>query len=181
MIKLIDLLRENSQSKYEFGCVMLYFDFPHLFKLQDNINPDDIYEEEGDRTYGLEDEPHCTLLYGLHERVTVEDVEYCTVDSFKFNSQPYTAHNVSCFKNEKYDVLKFDVKGDILHEVNHMLTQELPYTTDFPKYHPHLTIAYLKPGLGEKYIKMFKELKYELKPEYIIFSHGDKKDKIKIN
>jgi hypothetical protein len=32
MIKLIDLLKENSSSTYDYGCVMLFFDFPELSK-----------------------------------------------------------------------------------------------------------------------------------------------------
>ena len=175
----MDLLKENTQSKYEFGCVMLYFNFPELLKLQESIDPSDLYTEEGDIKYGLEDEPHCTLLYGLHEEVTLQQVKD-QIGLVAFGPKPLTAHNVSCFKNEKYDVLKFDVQGDILHGLNSDL-KELPYTSNFPDYHPHSTIAYLKPGLGDKYIEMFKGQKHEVEPEYIIFSHNGEKDRININ
>lgn len=176
MIKLIDLLKENTQSKYEFGCVMLYFNFPELIELQNKIDPSDLYTEEGDIKYGLEDEPHCTLLYGLHEEVTLDKVK----DKLNlYYWGPLEIYNVSYFKNDKYDVLKFDVNGEILHDVNEEL-RELPYTSDFPEYHPHLTVAYLQPGMGDKYIELFKNIKYNLEPEYIIFSHSNLKDKIKI-
>jgi hypothetical protein len=66
-IKLIDLLKEGSNQTYDYGCVMLYFDFPLMDKIHNVIDPKDIYYEEGDRSFGLEDEPHTTLLYGLHE------------------------------------------------------------------------------------------------------------------
>lgn len=65
----------KKEKKYEYGCVMLYFDFPSMFKIQDIINPKDIYEEEDDNTYGLEKHPHTTLLYGLHEGVTVKQIK----------------------------------------------------------------------------------------------------------
>ena len=179
MIKLIDLLKENTESKYKYGCVMLYFKFPELFELQKSIDPGDVYTEEGDIKYGFEDEPHCTLLYGLHKEVTLNKVRE-VIDSYTFSPKPLKAFNISCFKNEKYDVLKFEVEGEILYNINNELKQ-FPYTSDFPDYHPHLTIAYLKPGCAEEYIKYFKNVEYDLNPEYCIYSHEEVKDKIKIN
>jgi hypothetical protein len=172
------LLQEGSDQIYEFGCAMVYFNFPEMNKIHDVIDPEDIYYEEGDRTFGLEDEPHCTLLYGLHPEVTTEDVEKVT-DKYTF----YTCklHNVSLFKNEQYDVLKFDVVGDNLHEINKELTQ-YPHTTNFPDYHPHTTIGYLKPGQGQKYVDMLKGQEFQLTPQLVIYSkpNGDQ-DKININ
>jgi 2'-5' RNA ligase len=50
---------------------------------------------------------------------------------------------VSKFPSEKYDVLKFDINGDVLHRMNESL-RKLPYTSNHPKYVPHCTIAYVK-------------------------------------
>ena len=177
MIKLIDLLKENSDSTYKYGCVMLYFNFPEINKIHDTINPDHIYEEEGDKTFGLEDEPHTTLLYGLHPEVSLEEVKK-VLDSYVYH--PCTIKNASLFENKKYDVLKFDVEGKNLHETNNGLKQ-YPFTSDFPDYHPHLTIGYIKSGLGKKYTKMLGGFEYELAPQYAVFSHPDgTKDKIDI-
>lgn len=171
------LLMENSTSTYSYGCVMLYFNFPELNKIHNQIDSEDIYTEEEDKTYGLEDEPHCTLLYGLHPEVTLEEIKQ-SIDNIVFSD--CKVYNISCFNNEKYDVLKFDVGyptkgGAFLSKANNNLKQ-LPYTSDYPDYHPHLTIGYLKPGTGGKYIEKFKGLEYILKPEYIIYSqpNGDK-------
>jgi 2'-5' RNA ligase len=181
MIKLKNLIKENSTSTYDYGCVMIYFNFPEILKIHDAINPSHLYTEEGDTTYGLEDEPHTTLLYGLHNTVSVEDVEN-VVDKHTF----YTCkiHNPSLFQNEKYDVLKFDVEGDGLHDVNRDLKQ-FPFTSDYPKYHPHLTVAYLQPGMGKKYVDMLNKVKateFWLAPEYVIYSQPDgTKTRININ
>jgi hypothetical protein len=76
--------------------------------------------------------------------------------------------------------LKFDIKGDNLHETNADL-QQYPFTSNFPDYHPHMTIAYLKPGTGKRYVKMLKGIEYDLLPQYAIYSKPDgEKDKIKI-
>lgn len=173
MIKLADLLKEEKQ-KFEFGCAMLYFDFPEISKIQDAIDPKDVYTEEGDRSFGLENEPHTTLLFGLHEEVSEEDVQ-AVLDNFVFHT--CKLHNVSTFNNPQYDVLKFDVIGDSLHEVNEELKQ-YPYTSNFPDYHPHATIAYLKPGTGKKYIEMLKGQEFELTPTHAVYSkpNGDKID-----
>jgi len=177
MIKLLDLLFENSTSSYKYGCVMLYFDFPQINKIHNIINKDDIYEEDKDKTFGLEDEPHTTLLYGLHKEVSNDDVEK-TLN--KYTYFPCTIKNASLFENEKYDVLKFDVEGKNLTETNESL-KKFPFTSDYPKYHPHLTIGYIKPGLGKKYTKILQGLEYKLIPKYAIYSHPDgTKTKIKI-
>lgn len=176
MIKLLDLLKEEKQT-YDYGCAMLYFDFPEMNKIHDAINPDDVYTQEGDRSFGYENEPHCTLLYGLHGDVTTENVEKVLG---KYTYYTCKAHNASLFENPDYDVLKFDIKGDNLHETNKDL-QQYPFTSNFPDYHPHMTIAYLKPGTGKRYAKMLNEFEYDLVPQYAVYSkpNGDK-DKISI-
>ena len=169
------LMNENSASTYDFGCVMLYFDFPELAELQHQILVDDIYFESGDKTFGLEDEPHCTLLYGLHKTVSVEDVRR-VIEGFTYSS--CDVHTPSLFKSEKYDVLKFEVDGENIYETNKALI-EYPYTNSYSTYNPHLTVAYLQPGRGEKYVEMFnrkKKNKFWLHPQYVVYStpNGDK-------
>jgi hypothetical protein len=176
MIKLLDLLNEEKQT-YDYGCAMLYFNFPEMNKIHDTINPKDVYEEEDDSSFGLEDEPHCTLLYGLHDGVTTEDIKK-VLD--KYNYPEVTAYNASLFENEKYDVLKFDIKGPNLHETNNDLKQ-YPYSSDYPDYHPHMTVAYLKPGTGKRYVKMLNKFEFELQPQYAMYSKPDgDRDKISI-
>jgi 2'-5' RNA ligase len=178
MKKLIDVLTEATGQTFEYGCVMLFFTFPEINKIHDAINPKDIYTEEGDRSFGLEDEPHTTLLFGLHEGVTTEDVKN-VLDKFTYSTCKIS--NASLFENNDYDVLKFDVTGKNLHKTNEELKQ-FPYTNSFPDYHPHLTIGYLKVGTGKRYVKMLQGIEYSLIPEYAVYSKPDgEKVKIKIN
>lgn len=177
MKKLIDVLKEATSHKFEYGCVMLYFTFPEMNKIHEMIDPEDIYYEEGDGSFGLEDEPHTTLLFGLHEGVTSEDVSR-VLDNFKFGA--CRVSDASLFQNPQYDVLKFDVSGTNLHNTNREL-KKFPHTNSFPDYHPHLTIGYLKSGRGKKYVKKLNGLKFQLTPEYVIYSmpNGDQ-DKLEI-
>ena len=177
-IKLFEeFFTEKSGDSYSSGCVMLYFDFPMMNKIHDGIDSKDLYEEEDDRTFGLEDEPHCTLLYGLEEQVTVDQVKEI-LDQHTFDT--CRVHNASLFEND-YDVLKFDVEGDSLHACNESL-RELPYNNQYPDYHPHMTIAYLKKGTGKKYCDRMKGHEYELVPTHAVFSQPDgTKTKMRVN
>lgn len=181
MISLVDLILEmNAKPKYEYGCAMLYFQFPELGKIQDIIDPKDLYQAPKDdpRSYGFEKEPHCTLLYGLHKEVTLAQVEN-TLEGITFST--CKLYNTSMFDNPKYDVFKFDVKGQGINEANKAL-EKLPFSSDFDTYIPHATIAYLNKGTAQKYIKDLKGVEYDLTPTHAIYSvPSGEQHKIKIN
>lgn len=173
------LLRENR--KHEYGCVMLYFDFPEMEKIHSLIDSKDLYEDPDDDSFSLEKEPHCTLLFGLHEGITTPEVEE-VIKNYTFT--PLKLYNPSFFEKEDlYDVLKFDIQGDNLRNINKEL-KNFPHTNDYPNYHPHCTIAYIEPGLGQKYVDLLNKNKlneFELTPSYAIYSKPDgTKDKINI-
>jgi len=158
--------------KHEFGCAMLFFDFPELSQIQAEIDPSDIYQDPEDPSFGLEKNPHCTLLFGIHDEIKpfqVEDI----LSYYEFNE--CKAYNVSLFEQDKYDVLKFDVAGENLYDVNKELRNTFPYTNEFD-YHPHLTIAYLNPGEGKKYVNKFKDLDYRLQPTHTVYSDVNGKE-----
>lgn len=174
-IKLFEEFMNEKKTTYDYGCAMLYFEFPEMTELHKQINKDDVFVDPKDSTFGLETEPHCTLLYGLHDDVTVETVtEIIKKSSFG----KCTISGASLFENDKFDVLKYDVDGSGLHDCNAELSK-LPHTTDYPDYHPHMTVAYLKNGMGKKYMEKLDNTEKELKPKYIVYSHPNgKKTKI---
>lgn len=175
----------ESSGVHQYGCAMLYFNFPEIFKLQDVINPKDVYEDPNDTSYGLDDEPHITLLYGLHDEVSVADISNI-IQKFVFSE--CIMYNSSLFQNDNYDVLKFDVRyptkgGAFLHKCNNELSK-LPNTNSYPDYHPHMTIGYLKPGTGQRYADHFNKIQpngYTLVPSHVVYSNPDgTKNKISI-
>jgi len=164
-----EFINEDSDQSYDYGCVMLYFDFPEMNKIHDTIDDTDIYTEDEDSSFGLETDSHITLLYGLHKGVTDSQVKDAISDIY-FNE--CTLHNVSLFESE-YDVLKFDVEGgDSLSLANEVL-KKLPFTSDYPDFHPHCTISYLKKGAGSKYVKSLKSEKFKVTPTHIMYSKPD--------
>lgn len=150
MIKsYLEFIRENN-SNYEFGCVMVDYNFINWQELLQSIDPQDIYEVSG-KNYGLQKRPHLTLLFGLHQEVTDNQVQDCfrgfVEDDFKVQIT-----GVSIFENPEFDVVKLEVeKTPKLIEVNKRLS-ELPNSNKFPEYVPHITLGYLNTGCGKKYI-----------------------------
>ena len=168
--QFISSLLEKKGETHSYGCAMVYFDFPEMATIHSQIDPADVYTEEGDRSYGLEDEPHTTLLYGLHSKeipdmVVMDICKSEQIDEIKLS-------NPSLFENENYDVLKFDASCQALNEINSKLTK-LPHTNNFPDYHPHATIGYLKPGTGKKYAELLAGQEFTVKPSKIVYSKPD--------
>jgi hypothetical protein len=143
----------KNRSQYQFGCVLVDYNFSNwqqfleeILKIQD----DDVYEVEG-QNYGIEPRPHLTLLYGLHQEVSNEQVQSCFTG---FNIDDFKVHinGIDIFENEQYDVIKLNVvKTQKLEEIHQRLTK-LPNSDKYPQYNPHITCAYVKSGLGKKYI-----------------------------
>lgn len=149
------LLLEKDGDTYDYGCVMLHFKVSDSDwnKIQGLIDEEDIYSEEGDQTYGRENDPHVTILYGLHDDVKDSEIEQ-RVDEIK--PTELTLKKISIFESDNYDVVKFDITGESKDKLAAMNKKfvELPHTTNFPDYHPHCTIAYVKAGKGKKYVQI---------------------------
>ena len=176
-MNLTDLITE--EKKHDYCCAMLFFEFPKMKEFHSLINKNDIFFDDSDSSYGLEDEPHTTLLWGLHDNVKTEQIKE-VIKLFEFGK--YKLYNPSLFQNEGYDVLKFDVMGKNLHDINEKL-KKLPHTSTYPDYHPHMTVGYLKPGKGKQYAEKLKKFKnIELIPTHVVYSKTDgSKDIIEIN
>ena len=147
------MIKEDVGDRIEYGALLLFLDIPIWNKITSIINKEDLYDEEG---YGIEPDPHVTILYGFHDEVTAEEV----FDLYKLNMplKPIELRikGINIFETLEFDVVKFDVESDILRKA-HDIMKDLPNTEDFPDYHPHITIAYVKKGEGKKYVKPFEK------------------------
>jgi len=167
------MLNEDKGNTYSYGCVMLYLTLndKDCKSIQDVIEEEDLYlGTEDDPGYGREDEPHVTLLYGLHN-----DIEDVKVESIIKKIKPLEVllSKVDIFENDTYDVLIFTINDDYLTKINGEL-KELPHTTDYPKYNAHCTIAYLKKGKGSMYVKKVKDkFKLTVKGDKVVYSKSD--------
>lgn len=150
--RLRTLMIESSDGEYSYGCAMLDVNIPDSdwSKLQVLIDDDEVYDNKG---FGREDEPHITLLYGLHDTVDDNDIKE-TVE--EFDEIMVTLSKVGFFTNDKFDVIKYELSDKQLFEMNTLL-KEFPHTSSYPIYEPHLTIAYVKKGLGDEIAKRFNK------------------------
>jgi 2'-5' RNA ligase len=153
MIKLKELLLEGQKNDY--GCLMAMVNDIYSRKIL-NFNYDLIDEESlhvKGNDYGRECNCHVTLKYGFTKNYT--DSEMKKIIS---KIKPFTIRvsGISLFEGDGFDVVKMDVKSDILHKINGDLSK-LPNEDKHPIYHPHLTLEYVKKGLGKKFIKQQKK------------------------
>lgn len=111
-----------------------------------SIPEEDIYDDES-KDYGREKEPHVTALFGLKDKDSKNVAEVVK----EFGDVKLEFGKTSLFTNDKFDVLKVDVKSDDMRRLNALLQKNVEFESDFPDYTPHVTIAYLKPGEGKKY------------------------------
>jgi hypothetical protein len=149
MISLKLLVEET----YEYGCVMAEVPTEPARKLMEFSRatiPDEIlYTEEDDDSYGREDHFHTTIKYGLTEKYDEDEIK-----EFLKNTKPFPIEikGLSVFENEKFDVVKFDMEGKELRRLNKIFS-DLPNEDEYPDYKPHMTLAYVKSGMGKKYVK----------------------------
>jgi 2'-5' RNA ligase len=152
----MSLLEDKSGTMYEYGCLMVYLDLPNWSKVVSNIDKRELYEPSSER-YGIETEPHITILYGIHSDVSDGQVIEL-FEGVKKTDFDITVNGIDCFFNKDYDVLKMDVKSNKLNELNE-LCKTLPHTSAYPDYKPHITIAYLLKGNGSKYMNPTFQMK----------------------
>jgi len=153
----IQFIKESSG--YEYGCVMVEVPVSNWNEITSYINPDDVYEEPGDNTHGIQKNPHVTILYGLHEGVTEEQVK-SVFENFDADIN-IKVDGIDIFENKDYDVVKFNVIPDGALQYLHDELSKFPNSNEYPDYKPHITVAYVKSGTGKKYIK--PDYKYEVK------------------
>ena len=144
-------LNERAAERLEYACLMMGANIPDWKEKISIVKEEDLYKEGDD--FGYEKEPHVTIIYGLHyEDIIVEEI----CDQIKLlYPVKVTIDTISIFETQQgYDVVKYDVPlTDDLKDYRKYFETFYPNTQTYKDYHPHMTIAYVKPGEGKKYVQ----------------------------
>lgn len=158
--------------KETYGCVMLFLNPYDVINIE--IDEEDLYFSDDPNQYwigGREHNPHVTVLYGLHNDINhnsvVEFIKGLEVPVINFD-------DLDVSEQDDYDVLVYKVSGKTLHTNNTELRDKFDYTTDYPDYKPHCTVAYLKKGTAKKYLDNYN--KFSAKPTKWVYSLKDGKE-----
>ena len=159
-----------------YGCLMLNMrkKIKNWNECTSIIDKKDIYDDESN-DYGVENEPHVTVLYGFLPSVKVNDIKKHL--NFLSENIKFTITGIGIFPGKgdtPYDVVKFNIKSDDLTKLN-KICKKIPNEETFPEYNPHMTIAYVKKGCGSKYIKKYKTPQNMESGNFIYSFDGDKK------
>lgn len=145
----------NETIAYKLGCVMVEVPVSNWKEITSSINQEDLYEVKGEK-YGIQDNPHLTLLYGFNSEISKEQVQSILEEVTNGHKIEIDIEDIDIFENENFDVVKFNVKKTEQLQSLYDALNELPNENTFPDYRPHMTIAYVKKGLGKKYTKPYR-------------------------
>lgn len=142
----------TDKPKYDYQSTQLDLPTAEAKKIKDfaqTIPNDKLSIDKAEGVDGIEKDPHVTVVYGLNNNINVDQVKSAVG---KFKPVELKLGKTSIFENPKYDVLKVDVSGDSLMELNKKIDSTLDVPgKKFNEYKPHITIAYLKKGEGAAY------------------------------
>lgn len=162
----------------DYGFLMIGYDKPELIQeLQNMIPCEELYTEDGSDDYGIEENTHVTLVPCLDRHMNIDDIKK---ELKELNKYSVMLSNISKFETDKYDVLKCDVGSYNLLDTNSQICSKYPTYTEFKNYHPHMTIAYLKKGMADKYLQDSIMPMIVLSPRCFMWS-GSNEDESDIN
>lgn len=152
------------------GCVMLEVELPHRNDLLEAFEPEDLSGPK------FEPDGHITILFGLKDIYSLPDMtlKLAQLREAYYHGQRVILSGVSYFRKDEHDVIKYDAhENDFIYEMNDALSRTVEWEESNHTYKPHCTIAYVKPGLGDKYVSKIRSMGLEkrtVRPTFLIYS-----------
>lgn len=166
---------KNTSREYAFLMVD-YEGNDFIDKIQSKIKKEHLYTEEDNDDYGIEKNPHVTLVPCLNNDVDINKLKTYLDDISEYD---IILTDVSKFECENFDVLKCAVKSNKLIQTNKKIVKDFETHSEYKDYTPHLTIAYMKHGMADKYIEEILPKLIHLKPKNFHFSYVDENNEEK--
>lgn len=164
------MMKHKTSREYAF--LMVNYKMPEFIKaLQKKIKKEELYIDEDNDDYGLEKESHVTLVPCLDNDVDLDKLKTYLKDISEYD---IVITNISKFECDNFDVLKCAVKSENLKKTNKEIKKDFKTHSEYDKYEPHLTIAYMKHGMADKYLTNNLPKLVHLTPTNFHFSYVDK-------
>jgi len=146
---------EPEETKYEFSSVLAIL--PREDQLELASFAMKYLAHEDLHSKGFETEYHITVCYGIHGDDS-DQVEHVLREQ-----GPVAASlaRLEVFSTPEFDVLHVAVESASFADMHTRLIESIPNTQSHGEYNPHVTLAYLKPGLGAKYLKAMGDFHYK--------------------
>ena len=156
------LLERKIDQAERLGCLMAMVDESVAAKILEFnkklIKEEDLYHkinEKGEDEFGREKECHVTIRYGFTKDLNELEVRQLLKGHEEFLVE---VDSLDIFDtNPEFDVVKFNVNSPVLKQLNE-ISGIYPNKSDFPDYHAHLTLAYVKKGTFPHKKKLQMEL-----------------------
>lgn len=166
---------KNTSREYAF-LMIDYEGNDYIEKIQSKIKKEHLYTEEDNDDYGIEKNPHVTLVPCLNNDVDINKLKTYLDDISEYD---IILTDLSKFECENFDVLKCAVKSNKLIETNKKIVKDFETHSEYKDYTPHLTIAYMKHEMADKYIEKILPKLIHLKPKNFHFSYVDENNEEK--
>lgn len=146
-------------------------------QIQGSIDKDDLNLEEG----GFEDDPHVTIKFGVAGDPSMQALVDSLYEMSDLKPKKIRYKGVSLFSSDTRDVLKFDIEAsDELLAMRAVAESKFDCSGDeHPEYHAHVTIAFLKPGAGAKYVN--PDVEGSMTTGMLTYSSAGRKYKLNLN
>jgi len=137
-----------------YDCISaIYFKNNFIFKkyIDDNI-PDNILATDFPDVIDdpKEYESHITILYGIKSNKYLDAVKKIYSETLPVE---IVLKEITLFDNNNdFDVIKIDIDSPALSKLNEEIRSKVPYQNKYNDYKPHLTLAYVKKGMGDNFI-----------------------------
>ena len=162
---------KHKNTNREYAFLMVDYETPSFIKdLQKKIPSRELYTEENNEDYGLEKQSHVTLVPCLDNDIDIDKMKSYLKP---INEYDIVLTDISKFECEKFDVLKCAVKSKALKDTNKEIVDKFETHSEYKDYNPHMTIAYMKKGMADKYLKKILDKLILLKAKNFNFSYFD--------
>jgi hypothetical protein len=163
---------KHKNTNREYAFLMVEYETPDFIQnLHKSLPKNELYVENDNNDYGIEEESHVTLVPCLDNDIDLTELKKYLK---KLSDYKIVLTDISKFECDNFDVLKCNVNSKALKDTNKEICKRFNTHSEFKDYKPHMTIAYMKHGMADKYLKNILDKMIFLKPKNFHFSFVDK-------